>query len=91
MGKLLVAVILALLLPTVALAEVWGSTRSKIYHYRLCRWNAQIKPEYKVGFASPAAARKAGYLPCAKCRPPTADSLNRHKPVEKERTTHNSY
>lgn len=74
-----------------AYAEVWGSAKSKVYHYRLCRWNAQIKPEYKISFASPAAARKAGYQPCGKCRPPALDYPGRYKAVEKERTSHNSY
>jgi len=91
MQKLLITVFLALLLPTVALAEVWGSSKSKVYHYRLCRWNAQIKPEYKISFPSPAAARKAGYQPCGKCRPPAIDSHERHKPAEKAAATHNSY
>lgn len=87
MQKLLFAFILALLLPAVALAEVWGSSKSKIYHYQLCRWNAQIKKEYKISFPSPAAALKAGYQPCGKCRPPTTGRT----PAEKLRTTHNSY
>lgn len=91
MQKLLLACILALLLPTVALAEVWGSSKSKVYHYRLCRWNAQIRQEYKISFSSPAAARKAGYQPCGKCRPPVPDSRVQHKPAEKDGTTHNSY
>jgi len=91
MQKLLLALIIALLLPTMALAEVWGSSKSKVYHYRLCRWNAQIKPEYKISFVSPAAARRAGYQPCGKCRPPATDSRERSKPVGKEGTTHNSY
>ena len=80
MKKLFFACILALLLPTLALAEVWGSSKSKVYHYRLCRWNAQIRPEYKVSFPSPAAARKAGYQPCGKCRPPAAESRDHYKP-----------
>jgi hypothetical protein len=84
MQKLLLALILVLL-PTMALAEVWGSSKSKVYHYRLCRWNAQIRPEYKVSFPSPAAARKAGYQPCGKCRPPANYSHDQHKPAEKMR------
>lgn len=71
--------------------EVWGSAKSKIYHNRLCRWNAQIRPEYKVSFASPAAARNAGYEPCGTCRPPGVERPNRHKPVEKESPPRNSY
>lgn len=90
MRKLLLVFFLTLL-PTLALAEVWGSSKSKIYHYRLCRWNAQIKQEYKISFPSPAAARKAGYNPCGKCRPPVAANRERHKPAEKEDATNNSY
>ena len=85
------SVLVMLLSAATVYGEVWGSTKSKIYHYRLCRWNAQIKQEHKISFSSPAAARKAGYLPCGKCRPPSTDTPNRNKSVEKEHTTHNSY
>lgn len=68
--KGLLGALLLVLLAATAYGEVWGSSKSKVYHTRLCRWNAQIKPEYKVSFASPAVARKAGYEPCGTCRPP---------------------
>jgi methylphosphotriester-DNA--protein-cysteine methyltransferase len=74
-----------------ASGEVWGSAKSKVYHYRLCRWNAQIKPEYKVSFPSPAAARKAGYQPCGTCRPPGAENRDHRRSAEKEGATHNRY
>lgn len=83
MCKLLIATFLVLL-PTLCLAEVWGSSKSKIYHYRLCRWNAQIKQEYKVSFPNAAAARKAGYEPCKKCRPPMAKISDQLPAPEKE-------
>ncbi len=70
MRKLLAVFLLALLLPTMALGEVWGSAKSKVYHNRLCRFKAKIRQEYRVSFASPAQARKAGYQPCGICRPP---------------------
>lgn len=89
--KGLLAALLLVLLATAAYGEVWGSSKSKVYHYRLCRWNAQIRPEYKVSFSSPAAARKAGYEPCGKCRPPGTEDRQRRKPFEKEPTNRNSY
>lgn len=55
---------------TSARAEVWGSTKSRAYHRKLCRWMGQVKPAYRISFASPLAARKAGYQPCGTCRPP---------------------
>jgi hypothetical protein len=70
MGRL-VLVLLALLLSTAtARAEVWGSSKSRVYHKKLCRWMGQVKPAYRLSFASPLAARKAGYQPCGTCRPP---------------------
>jgi methylphosphotriester-DNA--protein-cysteine methyltransferase len=90
MRTVVIILVLALQAPA-AYAEVWGSVKSKIYHYRLCRWNAQIKPEYKVSFASPAAARKAGYHPCGKCRPPAAENLVGPHSAEKLPPAHNSY
>ncbi len=89
--KIFLTVLVFALSAATVYGEVWGSAKSKIYHYRLCRWNAQIKKEYKVSFSSPAAAQKAGYLPCGKCRPPATAVPHRHKPAEKERTIHNSY
>lgn len=77
MGKLLIAATLVLM-PTLAFAEVWGSTRSKVYHYQLCIWTAKIRQGYRISFASAADARKAGYHPCGTCRPPGID------PVKKE-------
>lgn len=65
-----VLVVLLLLCTATARAEMWGSTKSKAYHYKLCRWMAQVKPEYRLSFPSPYAARKAGYQPCGTCRPP---------------------
>ncbi len=63
-------VLMLILLPAVAGAELWGSAKSRIYHQRLCRWLPQIKQEYRVSFPTVAAAQKAGYRPCGTCRPP---------------------
>lgn len=81
MAKTVLVAIVFILFAVAAYGEVWGSARSRTYHYRLCRWNAKIKKEYRVSFPSPAAARKAGYLPCEKCRPPATDSAVRMKPA----------
>lgn len=66
------AVILAtmVLLPLVAHAEFWGSTKSQRYHKPSCRWVAQITPEYRVKFATKDTAWATGYRPCEVCRPP---------------------
>jgi len=67
-----VTVILMALLfcATAVRAEVWGSTKSRAYHRKLCRWMGQVKPAYRISFATPLEARKAGYQPCGTCRPP---------------------
>ncbi len=70
MTRMTLVLVVLLLCAATARAEVWGSTKSKVYHYRLCRWMGQVKPEYRLSFASPLAARKAGYQPCGTCRPP---------------------
>jgi methylphosphotriester-DNA--protein-cysteine methyltransferase len=70
MGRIALLLMVLLLCATTAWGEVWGSTKSKAYHRKLCRWMGQVKPEYRIGFATPLAARKAGYHPCATCRPP---------------------
>jgi len=83
MSRLYIFLLAAMLLAQPASAEVWGSSTSKVYHYKLCRWTAKIKKEYRVSFATPLAARKAGYQPCGTCRPPgieaVAQPVNRGK------------
>lgn len=74
MSRIYIFILAALLLTKPAWAEVWGSSKSRVYHYKLCRWTAQIKPEYRLSFATPAAARKAGYQPCGTCRPPGVEA-----------------
>ena len=69
MMRLLFGVVF-LLLPMVASAEFWASTKSKSYHKPSCRWVAQITPEYRVKFATKDLAWTAGYKPCEVCRPP---------------------
>lgn len=83
MRAMLVAASLVILLATMASAEVWGSARSKIYHHKLCRWTAQIRQEYRISFASPLEARKAGYQPCGTCRPPGIEPEQTRKPHRK--------
>jgi hypothetical protein len=70
MGRLILVLLVLLLWVTAAGAEVWGSSKSRVYHKKLCRWMGQVKPAYRLSFATPLAARKAGYQPCATCRPP---------------------
>lgn len=70
MGKLAIVLLVILLSTSSVWAEVWGSTKSKAYHKKLCRWMGQVKPEYRLSFATPLDARKAGYHPCGTCRPP---------------------
>ncbi len=68
-------ILLALVLCATAVrAEVWGSTKSRAYHRKLCRWMGQVKPAYRISFPTPLAARKAGYQPCATCRPPGVEA-----------------
>lgn len=70
MRKILLLCLALLLFAAPARAEVWASSRSKVYHKKLCRWLGKVKPEYRLSFATPLAARKAGYQPCGTCRPP---------------------
>ena len=70
MMRMMGVLMMLLLFATTACAEVWGSTKSRAYHKKLCRWMGQVKPEYRISFATPLAARKAGYQPCGTCRPP---------------------
>lgn len=65
----LVVLLIVLLLPAVAKAEFWASTKSTSYHKPSCRWVAQITPEYRVKFATKDTAWAAGYKPCEVCRP----------------------
>lgn len=39
------------------------------YHLPGCRLAANIKPENKITFKTKAEAEKAGYKPCAVCKP----------------------
>lgn len=70
MVRMVLVLLVLLLCAATAHAEVWGSTRSRVYHKKLCRWMGQVKPAYRLSFATPLAARKAGYHPCGTCRPP---------------------
>jgi len=70
MTRILLLLLALLLCAAPARAEVWASSKSKVYHKKLCRWMGKVKPEYRFSFATPLAARKAGYQPCGTCRPP---------------------
>lgn len=50
-----------------------GSITSNKYHYPDCKWARTIRAHKLRGFGSVKEARKAGYIPCPTCRPPTAD------------------
>jgi hypothetical protein len=40
---------------------------TKVYHEPGCTWADKIKPENRIGFASPQQAEDAGYRHCKKC------------------------
>lgn len=82
-----------LLFSSAAWAEVWGSAKSRVYHKRLCRWMGEVKPEYRLSFPSPLAARQAGYQPCGTCRPPGVEPGERggKSPAKKPKSVDNSY
>ncbi len=67
--KKLFALLFLVLLPVVAQAEFWASTKSTRYHKPSCRWVAQITPEYRVKLPTKDAAWAAGLKPCDVCRP----------------------
>jgi hypothetical protein len=50
-----------------------GSITSNRIHYPDSKWAAEIKPERLITFASIAAARDQGYIPCPVCRPHESD------------------
>lgn len=70
MIKTLVLMASLLVLPATASAELWGSSKSGIYHLASCRYVEKIRKEYRIKFPDAAAARTAGYRPCETCRPP---------------------
>ena len=50
-----------------------GSMTSNKAHYPDCKWAAKINPKNLITFASMAAAREQGYIPCPVCRPHESD------------------
>lgn len=64
------AIFLILLIPSIALAEYWGSKNSNKYHYPNCEWAQKINPKNLIKFNTPEDAIKAGYISCKVCRPP---------------------
>jgi len=48
----------------------YGSINSDVYHYPSCGYVKNIHPENLISFPSSAAAKAAGYRPCAVCKPP---------------------
>jgi len=61
--------------PTVAepAPKFVGSMTSNKAHYPDCKWTATINPKNLITFASMAAAREQGYIPCPVCRPHESD------------------
>lgn len=49
--------------------QVEGSRTTRIFCLPGCYTGRRIRPEYQVGFASPAAARAAGFRACRVCQP----------------------
>ncbi len=50
-----------------------ASNKAKKYHRPDCKWAKKIKPANIVTFNSAKEARKAGYVPCKVCKPPSVD------------------
>jgi hypothetical protein len=54
-------------MPASAVRPVVGNLTLAIYHQDHCEWTQKIPQKNRVGFASPAEARVAGYRPCQVC------------------------
>jgi methylphosphotriester-DNA--protein-cysteine methyltransferase len=50
-----------------------GSSQSNKYHLVECKWAKKISPKNLVKFKTVAEVKKAGYVPCKVCKPPTKD------------------
>ena len=50
-----------------------GSSQSNKYHIVDCKWAKKISGKNLVKFKTVAEAKKAGYVPCKVCNPPTKD------------------
>jgi len=50
-----------------------GSKLSNKYHLPDCKWAKKISPKNLVKFKTVAEAKKAGYVACKVCKPPTKD------------------
>ena len=50
-----------------------GSSKSNKYHYTSCEWTKKIKSDNLVTFKTVAEAKKAKYVACKVCKPPTKD------------------
>jgi len=51
--------------------KFYASKKSNKYHYPSCRWAKKIKPYNLIIFHSTGEAKRAGYVPCKVCRPPS--------------------
>ena len=80
MFKALVLLAALLVLPATASAELWGSSKSGIYHLASCRYVEKIRKEFRIKFPDSVAAKTAGYRPCETCRPPSGNITR--KPVQ---------
>jgi len=48
-----------------------GSVNSTVYHYPSCTAAKRIKEANQVWFSDVSEAKKAGYVPCRVCKPPS--------------------
>ena len=64
------AIILALILPTIALAATYVGNRSScVFHYQGCQAERKMKPQNKIFFSSRTEAVAYGMRSCGICRP----------------------
>lgn len=51
--------------------KFYASKKSNKYHYPSCRWAKKIKSYNLITFNSVGEAKRAGYVPCKVCKPPS--------------------
>ena len=71
MKKIFMTLILCLFSVTTFAGGLYvGSAKSNKYHYPTCKFAKRINLNNLIYFENPESARKAGYKPCAICKPP---------------------
>ncbi len=73
-GIIAALIIASLALPATAAdkeVKFVGSKKSDKYHYLDCEWAKKIHLGNVIYFDSVQEARKAGYVPCKVCKPPS--------------------